>query len=312
MSETQDPTLSIVIVSYNVKDLLLECLASIRKFVSVPYEVIVIDNDSKDDTAATVREHFPATVFIENKFNAGFSAANNQGFALARGKYILMLNPDAALIDGHLTSALEFLRSHNGTILLGPRILNPDKTFQSSAWKFPNPVQHFLESIFLNRFVDIISYPNASSAQQAMKVDFVSGAAILASSETIKRLEGLDAGLFWMDDTDLCFRNHLHSGETIYFPAWQIVHHIGQSSSKNLRIVLSNQLISKLKFYQKHKRYFAFCISILIFLLHIILRLIILLPASVISKKASAKWKAYLYSLGKLFRFLFAGDRSVA
>jgi hypothetical protein len=200
---------------------------------------------------------------------------------------------------------------HKDNLLLGPRILNPDKSFQSSAWKFPNPAQHFLESIFLNRFIDIISYPNTKTTTESIKVDFVSGAAILVSRETQQKLNGLDPDLFWMDDTDLCYRNQALGGETIYFPGWTIIHHIGQSSSKNLKIVLSNQLISKLKFYQKHRRYFSFCLSTMIFILHIILRLVFLLPASLLSKKALTKWKAYLYSFGKLFRFLFAGNRSV-
>lgn len=312
MNEPQSPSLSIVIVSYNVKDLLLECLSSIQKFVSVSHEVLVVDNDSRDDTAAAVRQQFPNVILVENKFNAGFSAANNQAFAMARGEYILMLNPDASFIDSSFYNAFDYLRSRNENILLGPRILNPNKSFQSSAWKFPNAAQHFLEAIFLNRFVDLISYPNTQTAQEPMKVDFISGAAILAKKETIQKLGGLDTDLFWMDDTDLCYRNQLQGGETIYFPQWQIIHHIGQSSAKNLRIVISNQIISKLKFYQKHKRYFSFFLSLLIFLLHILLRIVFLLPASLASKKAFAKWKAYLYSFGKLFRFLFAGDRSVA
>ncbi len=312
MSQQQKPVLSIVIVSYNVKDLLLECLHSIRNSVSIPHEVLVIDNASADGTCAAVKEMFPEVILTESKANLGFSAGNNVGLKQAKGEYILMLNPDAAFIDNSFPEALAYLqKAGTKNLLLGPRILNPDKSFQSSAWKFPNVAQHFLESIFLNRFLDIISYPEAASTKEAMPVDFVSGAAILLSKQTLNEIGQLDEDLFWMDDTDLGYRNLEKGGENIYFPGWKIIHHIGQSSAKNLSLVISNQIISKLKFYKKYKRYFSFFFSFFIFLLHVILRLVSLLPFAPFHKRTFAKWKAYATTFGKLWKYLFMGKISV-
>ena len=313
MNGSQKPVLSIIIVSYNVKDLLSECLTSVSRFVEAPHEILVIDNASGDGTPQHIRAHFPNVLLTENKKNAGFSAANNQGFELAKGEYILMLNPDVCLINDSIMRALSFLKENpEKQLLLGPRIYNPDRSFQPSAWKFPNIGQHFLECIFLNKLIDTALYTNEDSTKQAMEVDFVSGAAILMRKGTQQSIGKLDEDLFWMDDTDFCYRNKLIKGENIYFPEWQIIHHIGQSSKKNLPLVISNQLISKLKFYRKYKRRFSFAASALIFLKHILIRLVLLLPASVFSKHAFAKWKAYAFALKKYFRYLFSGDQSIA
>jgi len=313
MTKEQDPVLSIVIVSYNVKDFLLDCLHSIHEFIKVGTEIIVVDNASADGTCALVKEKFPGVVLVESKTNLGFSAANNKGFELTKGKYILMLNPDACLIDNSFEQALSYLQQTPGKpVLLGPRIYNPDRSFQPSAWKFPNIGQHFLECIFLNKLIDTTLYPEESSATEPFPVDFVSGAAILMSKETLQKIGNLDEKLFWMDDTDLCYRNKLLKGENLYFPEWQIIHHIGQSSKKNLSLVIANQLISKLKFYRKYKRHFSFAASALIFFKHIVIRLILLLPASLFSKNAFLKWKAYAFALKKYFGYLFSNEHQVA
>ncbi len=313
MSSAQKPLLSIIIVSYNVKDLLLECLQSLKQYIEVPHEVLVIDNASSDDTCAAIKEKFSEVILTENKNNSGFSAANNTGFAQAKGDYVLMLNPDACLFDTSFTNAFAYIQQNSTkNILLGPRIFNADKSFQQSAWKFPKLRQHFLESIFLNKLIDTTTYPELSSTNGAMPVDFVSGAAILMHKQTLDSIGPLDEKLFWMDDVDFCYRNQVQGGETIYFPDWKILHHIGQSSKKNLSLVISNQLTSKLKFYKKHNESVKLFLSIFIFLLHVLLRIILLLPASLFSKNAFAKWKAYAYAFKKLFRYLFLGDESIA
>lgn len=310
MSDRQNPVLSIVIVSYNVKDFLLDCIRSVHEFITVPFELIVIDNASADGTCAAIKEKFPNVVLVESESNLGFSAANNIGFEKAKGEYILMLNPDACLFDHSFSNAFSYVSENAGeNLLVGPRIFNPDKTFQPSAWRFPNLLQHFLESIFLNKLIDTTLYANESTAKEPFKVDFVSGAAILMSKRTQQEIGPVDEKLFWMDDVDFCYRNE---GAAIYFPQWQITHHIGQSSKKNLSLVISNQLISKLKFYKKYDRYFSFVMSILIFKLHIFLRIIFLLPASLVSKNAFTKWKAYCFTIGKFWRYLLAGDESIA
>lgn len=313
MNEIKRPVLTVVIVSYNVKDFLLNCLHSVNEFITLPKEIIVIDNASQDGTQAAIKEKFPDIQLIESNSNLGFSAANNLGFSKSHGEYILMLNPDAFLLDDSILKALSYLQKNSDkNILVGPRIFNPDNTFQQSAWKFPKLRQHFLESVFLNKLIDTTTYPETSTTKELLQVDFISGAGILMSKETQIRIGPLDENLFWMDDVDFCYRNQMQGGKTIYFPEWIIKHHIGQSSKKNLKVVISNQLISKLKFYKKHKRTFNFYTSFFIFELHIVFRILLLIPVMMISKPAANKWKAYLYAFVKILRYLFLKDERVA
>ncbi len=297
--------LSIVIVSYNVQDLLLKCLYSLQNYVSknLITEIIVVDNHSNDSTCTKIKELFPEVRLIENKSNAGFSAANNQGFKLAAGRFIFMLNPDTELVDRSIESAIEFLAKHQQKqVLLGPRLMYPNRNSQVSAWKFPQLANHLLELFFLSNWIDLCSYGNL---KQTSEVDAVSGAAILMSKETLNKLEGLDEYLFWMDDTDLCKRNNEKGGMTVYFPEFQVIHHIGQSAKRNWNIVIANQIISKLKYYKKHRQYLAFYISSLLFFLQIISRVIIFALLGFFSVQYKEKNKAYSYTFKRYFKYLF-------
>jgi N-acetylglucosaminyl-diphospho-decaprenol L-rhamnosyltransferase len=312
MQSTQNPVLSVVIVSYNVRDFLTECLRSVEKFITVPHEIIVVDNASSDGTCEAVKHDFPQVNLIESKINLGFSAGNNLAFSKVRGGFILMLNPDAALIDYEIMKAVYYLQQHaDKPILVGPCILNPDKTYQTSAWKFPKLRQLFLESIFLNKLIDLTAYTELESAKNETEVDFVSGAAILMQIETLQTLKGLDENLFWMDDTDFCYRNRINGGKSIYFSEWKIIHHIGKSSERNLPVVISNQLISKLKFFKKHSLGFKYTAGIFIVLLHIKMRLILLTIGSVFFASSRKKLAAYWFSFKKLFRYIFQKDGSL-
>ncbi len=312
MSHEEKPLLSIIIVNYNVKDLLFQSLNSIRSFVSDTNEVIVIDNASSDDSCQEIRKNYPEVNLIENKKNIGFSAANNQGFAIAKGKYFLMLNPDAYFLDSSYKNAITFLQNEPGQhLIIGPRIYNPDNSYQDSAWKFPRLTQHLMEAFFLNKLIDTSSYVSARGETGSFSVDFLSGAALLMRSETQKSIGNLDEKLFWMEDVDFCYRNKLLGGKNWYFPQWKTVHYVGASSKKNLSVVISNQLISKLKFYKKHKRKLTFVLSAIIFFIHSILRLIILFPVSLVSTKAFTRLKAYAFTFKKLWRYLLVNDESL-
>lgn len=312
MQSTQDPLISVVIVSYNVKDFLTECLSSVEKFIEAPHEIIVVDNASADGTVESVRSSFPNVTLIESKKNLGFSAGNNLGFAGARGRYLLMLNPDAALIDTSISEAILYMeKAGTSAVLVGPRILNPDRSYQASAWKFPKLRQLFLESIFISKLADLTSYAGIENSTKESEVDFVSGAAILMKKETCLSLQGLDEGLFWMDDVDLCYRNKLAGGTTIYFPSWKLTHHIGQSSKKNPGIVISNQLISKLKFFRKHGMGLKYLLAVFILAGHIKIRLVLLGFLSIGMPAARIKLNAYWFALKKFLRYLFKKENGI-
>jgi hypothetical protein len=311
MSSQPKIVLSVVIVSYNVKDFVLDAISSIYQFCSVSTQIIVADNNSNDGTIEAIKTQFPDVILIENKENVGFSAANNQCFELCEGDYVLMLNPDAKLIDNSFMKMFEHLPGAKDTenILIGPKLINTDNTHQVSCWKFPSPLQHLLELFFLNVFIDTTVY-KSDELKQTTQVDFLSGACILMRKTTLNILKGLDVNLFWMDDVDFGKRNILNGGKNIYFPEATVKHHIGQSSKKNQNIVISNQIISKLKFYKKHHQLFYFYSSVPIFLLQILTRIPLFFIVGIIKSTYMIKAKAYTYTLSKFFSYLVLGNQN--
>lgn len=308
---TSSNTLSAVIVSYNVRDYVLEGIESLYKHCVFPIQIILIDNNSDDQTVDFVKKKYPEVSIIENKKNVGFSAANNQGFKLCKGDYVLMFNPDALLINDSIIKMMDELKSNkNNNILIGPKLINTDDSLQVSCWKFPSLVQHILELFFFNGIIDTSKYSN-SELNKPISVDFISGAFILMSKKTIDLLNGLDENLFWMDDVDLCKRNLELGGMNIFYPYATARHHIGKSSSKKQKIVISNQIISKLKFYKKHKQFFNYSISILIYFLQIITRIFLFFILSLFSKIYKSKLEAYVFSMSKFFKYILFNKHSL-
>ncbi|MEW5720564.1 MAG: glycosyltransferase, partial [Chloroflexota bacterium] len=176
--------LSIVIVSYNVRELLARCLESVNseqltvnsKILAtgdwrLATEIFVVDNASRDGSAAMVRERFPRVHLIENAENRGFAAANNQAFAQTRGRYILMLNPDTEVRVGALETLVEFMDAHPRAGACGGKLVFGDGSLQHSAFAFPSLAQIFLDFFPFNwRLTDSRlngRYPRAGYARGA-------------------------------------------------------------------------------------------------------------------------------------------------
>lgn len=311
MSNSSQIKLSIVIVSYNVCDFVIEGISSLYHFLDCSKQIILVDNNSSDETVEKIKSKFPEVEIIANNTNVGFSAANNQGFELCRGEYILLFNPDACLINDSFKLMLFEMDKYNGKdVLMGPKLVHSNLDFQLSCWKFPSPLQHLLELFFLNTLIDTTSY-NQNYISKTNIVDFVSGATILLSTVTLQKLNGLDVNLFWMDDVDFCKRNVELGGINLYFPETTVKHHIGQSSKKNQNIVISNQIISKLKFYKKHNQYSYFLISVPIFVFQIVSRIPLFFILGLVNKNYLPKCKAYVYTFNKMINYLFFKTQSV-
>ena len=310
-NSADNPTISFIIVSYNVKDLLRNCLRSIIDLVNISYEVIVVDNASLDNSVMMVKSEFPQVHLISNPHNPGFSAANNQAMRISKGSFLFFLNPDTEVNDTSINTFFNRYCSVSGnSVIAGPRLLNTDGSFQESAWKYPSPLQHLTELFFLHRLLRLSSYRHLMRKPVA-QVDFVSGAALLISRQSALDLNGFDEDLFWMDDVDLCKRLQLSGGKTEYFSSSSVVHHSGQSSKKNFNIQISNQIISKLKFYKKHSQFVYFVFSVIILFLHVFTRILIFSVLSLINKSYLKKCRAYLFTFRKFFQFLIIGKLSV-
>jgi N-acetylglucosaminyl-diphospho-decaprenol L-rhamnosyltransferase len=298
------PLVSIVIVSYNVKEFLQDCLYSlIRYSFEINYEVIIVDNASTDGTIDMLNKKFPAFKVIANRINQGFPAANNQAFRIANGKYIFMLNPDTLFIEDALRMIVSYMELNLDIFLLGPRLLNEDKTIQRSIQRFITVSEIIFETFYLHHFYKSRTEYNLNKINSPIFVEALSGAAIFFRVELLDKIGYLDEDLFWTEDMEFCYRSNRNGFKALYFPDTKIVHYIGASGKKDLRIMISNQILTKINFFKKNHSKIEYMLVLIFRLLHIISRLIVLKFLSIFNKMNAVKAKAYSFTFK---RFILA------
>jgi len=239
-----DPEISIIIVSWNVHDLLRGCLRSITEHVRTPHEVVVVDNHSSDETLEMLKREFPQVVVITNDHNAGFSRANNQGWQKSRGQYICFLNPDTKMINDPFASMIEYLRHHSEVGVIGPKLLNSDRSHQLSVRSFPTfPDQAFvlLKLRWLGKIVPTLrkyQFAPEAIATQPTVVDQVMGACMVMPRTVLADGGSFDEGYWiWFEEVDLCRRLKNKGLEVVYFPQAEIIHFGGQSFAQHVSVM---------------------------------------------------------------------------
>jgi GT2 family glycosyltransferase len=238
------PVISVVIVNYNVKDLLVSCLASLEASLrGIPSEIIVVDNDSTDGSIDYAEPMFPGVHFTRLTDNLGFGKANNIGFdmALAHGaEFILCLNPDTLISEDSMSVVLEYMRSHSDVGLTGCKLLNADGTFQLACRRgFPTPWASFckvfgLQALFPNspRFAQYNQ--TFRSEDETYAVDAVMGAFMFIRREALEAVRGFDEEFFmYGEDLDLCFRIQAAGWVIMYLHTTSIIHYKGESTRRS-------------------------------------------------------------------------------
>jgi len=205
--------LSLVIVSYNTVALLDNCLASIiRHTKDISYEMIVIDNNSRDASCELVERKFPQVILVKNEDNLGFAKASNQGIRQARGEYVILLNSDTLLTDNSLSTMVSFMRQHPEAGGLNPMLLNADSTLQVPGSKLFN----------LERW----------RAKKTHRLSWVSGAAALFPRKLLNEIGLLDENFFFYnEDLDLSIRIRRRGYALYYCAEAKVIHLGGQSTS---------------------------------------------------------------------------------
>ncbi len=231
--------ISVVIVSYNGRDYLKRCLASIyEQTQGLEFEVIVVDNASRDGTPEMVREEFPQAALVQRSSNAGFATAVNEGFRRAGSQAFFLLNPDSELTGNVLWPMLSYLREHPDIGILAPRLTDPDGSLQLSCRAFPdfstalfNRYSLLTRLVPQNRFSRrylMADFDHASVAD----VDWASAACWLVSRSAYEKIGPLDEGYFWsIEDVDYCQRLHRAGLRVVYFPEVTVRHRIGGSAA---------------------------------------------------------------------------------
>lgn len=252
--------LSVIIVNWNTKKLLEDCLTSVYKFTrNVNFEVIVVDNSSNDGSQKMVKEKFPKAKLISNKDNFGFAKANNIGIRQAKGEYILLLNSDTYLIENSFQKMTEFAEKQENLGALAPQLLNQDKSNQQSVGFFPDLPQIF----YWMSFIDDLPFGHLLRPyhvdhdifyKKIQQVDWVTGAAILIPKNIIQKVGNLDEKIFmYGEEVEWCYRIKKAGFKIIYTPITKIVH-IGRGSSGNISTRAFIGEFEGLKyFYSKHK-----------------------------------------------------------
>lgn len=233
--------ISVIIVSYNVQYFLELCLHSvIRATLGIDAEIIVVDNNSSDDSCNLVVDKFPQVTLIANKENTGFSKANNQGLAIAQGTYIHFLNPDTVVPEDFYSKVLAYLDAHPKIGGLGPRLIDgrgmyaPDSkksfpSFWTSVYKVTGLSRLFPRSTHFNRY-----YAAQVGEHETAEVDILSGCCLLIRRSAMEEAGGgFDETYFmYCEDVDLCHRIRLAGYQNIYFPEVSVIHYKGESTRK--------------------------------------------------------------------------------
>jgi len=303
--------LSIIIVNWNTRDLLRNCLRSIyKKTEGIKYEVIVVDNASKDESTKMVKDEFPQVKLIENKKNVGFAKGNNQGFSLARGKYILLLNPDTELIDNSLLKMINFLDLNKDAGAVGPKFLYPDGTFQRyyarfptffpmiTLWFFPKKLSYQLKYTRLHLMLD-------DDFSKIREMDHIAAACIMIRKDLFYNERLMDEKFpIFFGDVDLSHRIY-DKGFKIYFlPQAQIIHYgkRGGTEQGKVSLALSAEcFLSLVDYFYKYQGIMEAILLRIFFSLAFIMRTLIVSAGILLGMKKRRELK---YELRRLYIFI--------
>jgi GT2 family glycosyltransferase len=232
--------LSVIIVNYNVKHFLEQCLYAVQKAAErVSAEIIVIDNNSSDGSVEYLEPLFPAVQWISNKENTGFGRACNQGLRLSKGKYVLFLNPDTILPENCFRQCISFLEEHPGAGALGVKMLDgAGKFLKESKRSFPSPSTSLFKLIGLSKLfprskIFARYYLGHLDENSNHEVEVLAGAFMMVKREVLKKTGGFDEAFFmYGEDVDLSYRIHRAGYKNFYYAGCSIIHFKGESSRK--------------------------------------------------------------------------------
>ncbi|MEX2189099.1 MAG: glycosyltransferase family 2 protein [Bacteroidota bacterium] len=276
--------LSIIIVSFNTRELLRTCLDSLRAHPSsLVWEIVVVDNGSSDGSADLVEQTYRDVRLIRNSANLGFAAANNIGIRNSTGKYVLLLNSDTEMPASACDDVVRFLKSRGEIGLAGCTLRNPDGSLQPSVRSFPSVINLISESFFLYRIFPRSSlfgryYMTNFDYSKPGQVDWVMGAFLMIHRGVFETIGLLDERFFMFgEEADLCYRAKQAGMATWFFPGVNVVHHWGSSSKNGYQRVLWTKG-SQLLYFQKHfagpSRYTLFILLMIGMLLRVPLYLL--------------------------------------
>jgi len=301
--------LSIVTVNTNEWHVLEKCLTSVfDETRNIEFETIVVDNASNDGSRDLIRLKFPQVKVISTASNLGFAAANNCGIRRARGKYVLLLNPDTEIHGGAINRCLEYMDQRTSVGLLGCKLILPGGKIQESVRSFPTVWNVFCESTFLYLLFPknewIAKYHMTFFDYESNRVvDWVCGAFLLIRREVIEKIGLLDEQFYmYTEEVDYCYRAKRAGYLTCFFPTASVYHFWGGMNAANLRVILWTSG-SQILFFKKHFDGFERLALIALKFGGIALRVFVYFIGGLVLRKASLLQKSK-YAAVTFFRLL--------
>lgn len=251
------PTVSVVVVSYNTRQMTLACLSALYEDLGdVPAEVWVVDNASSDGSPDAIRVRFPQVRLIANDRNVGFGVANNQAIAQASGEFVLLLNSDAFPKPGAVRVLVDYLRHNPRVGVVGPRLLNADGSLQTSCFRFPSPARAWLENLWVSSLFanhPVLGDYRSWAHDAEREVDWVIGACLLARREVCQQVGGFDERFFmYAEETDWQRRIRQAGWEIGFTPKAEVVHFGGASGAAEKPRINRRFFESLDRYEQKH------------------------------------------------------------
>ena len=251
--------LSVIVVSWNVVELLRRCLETLSAdLASIDAEVFVVDNASADSSSQMVAAEFPQFRLIANDANLGFAVANNQALKEAHSQYVLLLNPDTEVIPGAIPQLIQFLDQNPEAAIIAPQLLNSDGSVQRSCREFPTFIGMLYELLGLSKLFPANSVFGRYKMLEfdhsyRRQVDQPEGACLLMRASVIDSVGMLDEGFFMLfEEVDWCYRIKKAGWQIWFTPEAKVIHHYGQSIKQvKARMILSSHR-GLFRYWQKH------------------------------------------------------------
>ena len=246
--------ISVVIVNYNVRFFLEQCILSIQAASKkIKVEIIVVDNNSQDDSCQLLQNKYPEVLLISNKNNVGFSKANNQGVAIAKGEFVFILNPDTVLGEDTLEKLYNFAKNTDNIGIVGTQLIDGSGTFLPESKRgIPTPSVAFLKLFGFSKKQQYTYYARYLTMEDTGKVAILAGACMFMKRAVYKKVGGFDEDYFmYGEDIDLSYKVLKLGLDNYYYADTKIIHYKGESTTRNLEN-LKNFNNAMHIFYKKH------------------------------------------------------------
>ena len=232
--------IAVAIVNWNTRQLLQTCLRHV--LAQAPAEVVVADNGSSDGSVEMVQREYPAVTLVLSPENPGYGAGANRAISRCTAGFVLLLNSDTELQPGALAALAEYLSLHDRVGMIGPRLLNPDRTLQESCFAFPRPLRPLTRA-------RLYSFPH----DRPRRVPWVIGAALAIRRSAFDAVGGFDETFsMYYEEVDLAYRLARAGWETHFTPSAEVIHLVGASTAQRRVAMLLQTRLSALEFFRRH------------------------------------------------------------